>query len=436
MVIHEISVIGANGTIGSQVAGLLAAFCQTKVYLVCRTLEKAIKSKELAIKSVRSDSISSLLVPSTYQDLEKCISSSDWVFESVSEDFNTKKETHLLISKYRKPGTLVSTGTSGLSVESLAEIYDDEGRSLFFGTHFFNPPYNLPFLEFVTTKWTDYSVSDAFFNYLEQTVLRKAIHVKDRAAFLGNRIGFIFLNEVAQFAELYKDRGGIDYMDAILGPFTGRAMAPLATVDFVGIDTHKAIVEHLHSLEPDFFGSECIVPPYIEKLVKEGCLGRKTGGGFFKHEFDINSKVRELVYDISSDCYRSPIQFDFPYARQMVSFISDGLYQEAIDAMLNDASDEARICKYFLAKYIMCSYESAKQVSDNIADADIAMSYGFNWVPPSSLCFLFGKRKGIERLIKEDERIGQSFRGFDLSLLDEQVRQTDIDYRRYFKASM
>jgi 3-hydroxyacyl-CoA dehydrogenase len=314
-------------------------------------------------------------------------------------------------------------------------LYDDEGRSLFFGTHFFNPPYSLPFLEFVETRWSDKRVADDFFSYLENTVLRKAIHVKDRAAFLGNRIGFIFMNEAAQFADLYKDRGGIDYMDSILGSFTGRAMAPLTTVDFVGIDTHQAIVEHLHACEPDFFGAECIVPDYVSRLVEDGRVGKKAGVGFFKQEYDEKGKKRSLVYDIASDSYRPYRTYDFPFADHMVSLLSDGLYQKAIDVLLSDDSEEAGICRYFLVKYIICSYRSAKEVSDNIADADIAMSYGFNWIPPSSLCMLFGGKKGLERLTEKDARIRESLKDFDLSLLDEPPIKTDIDYRRYFKAS-
>jgi len=435
MKINNICVLGANGTIGSQIAGLLAAFCDAKVYLVSRTMEKSIKAKELAVKSVRADAIAPLLIPKTYQDAEECIGSSDWVFESVPEDLAIKEETHRMIARYRKPGTLVSTGTSGLSIGTLASLYDDEGRSLFFGTHFFNPPYSLPFLEFVETRWSDKSVADGLFSYLENTVLRKAIHVKDRAAFLGNRIGFIFMNEVAQFADLYKDRGGIDYMDAILGPFTGRAMAPLATVDFVGIDTHKAIMEHLHACEPDFFSTECIVPDYVSRLVEDGRVGKKAGAGFFKQEYDGTGRRRSLVYDIASDSYRPYKAYALPFADRMVSLLSDGLYQKAIDVLLGDDSEEAGICRYFLVKYIICSYRSAKEVSGNIADADIAMSYGFNWVPPSSLCMLFGRRKGIERLMGNDDRIRESLKGFDMDLLDEKPGMTDIDYRRYFKAS-
>lgn len=435
MKVKCITIIGANGTVGAQVAGLLAAFCEAEVYLISRTIEKSMAAVENAVKSVRADSIRPILIPKTYQDLEECVSHSDWVFESVAEDLAIKQDINKLIALARRPGTIVSTGTSGISVETLASVFDEEARSLYFGTHFFNPPYSLPFLEFTKTKWSDRQIAEEFFAYLETTVLRKAIHTRDRAAFLGNRIGFLFLNEVAQFAQIYKDRGGIDYMDAILGSFTGRSMAPLNTIDFVGLDIHKAILDNIHDCEPEFYSAEQILPSYIDQLILEGKLGRKAGEGLFKMEYTVDGQKRKTVYDIATASYRPVKQYEFEFANQMIVNLTDGLYQDAINCLLAERSDEAEICRYFLVKYVLCSYLNAQQVSENIADADIAMSYGFGWVPPSALCRLLGGRKGIQRLIDSDIRLQENVKQYDFSLLDQAVRTTDIDYRRYFKAT-
>lgn len=286
-------------------------------------------------------------------------------------------------------------------------------------------------MEFIQTRWSDKGKADSFFHYLEEVVKRKAIFVKDCAAFLGNRIGFVFLNEVAQFAEKYQERGGIDYIDAIMGPFSGRTMAPLETIDFVGLDTHEAIIQHLHSIEPLFFPSECTETSFIHRLVIQGKLGRKRNNGLYRAT---DGKI--LVYDIEKDCFREKRKYCFEYANKMVDSLSDGLYQIAIDTLKESTTEEASICRYLLIKYLIISYESVEVVSDNIADADIAMSYGFNWVPPSVLCKLFGGRKGIENIAKNDSRIAELVESLDLSILEKAVRKTDIDYRRYFKASL
>lgn len=381
MIINSITVIGANGTIGSQVAGLLAAFCNAKVFLVCRTYEKSAQAIEKAMKSVRADSIKSFLIPKTYDELGDCIQSSDWVFESVVEDMKTKLDVNKVIAKYRKPGTIVSTGTSGLSVEVLAAAFDEEGKALYFGTHFFNPPYSLPLLEFVTTDCNNKAVSKELVEYLQTVVRRKVICVKDKAGFLGNRIGFLFMNKVAQYAETYKDRGGIDYIDSILGCFTGRAMPPLETIDFVGLDVHKAIVDHLHECEPAFYSTEQVVPSYILNLIQEGRVGRKVGAGLFN---------KDRVYDITSGTYRQRKDYSFTFAEKMIEFIGDGLYQKAFHVLASDSSEEAEICRFFLNEYVTLSQSSVGIVAQSMNDADIAMCFGFNWAPPST----------IERLMK------------------------------------
>ena len=110
----------------------------------------------------------------------------------------------------------MSTGTSGLSIEELKNSFDTEGQSLYFGTHFFNPPYHLPLCEIIPTHVSNKDVLASLQRYLEDTLLRKTVIVKDSAAFLANRIGFQFLNEALHLAELNKEHGGIDYIDAIM----------------------------------------------------------------------------------------------------------------------------------------------------------------------------------------------------------------------------
>ena len=124
------------------------------------------------------------------------------------------------------------------------------------------------------------------------------------------------------------------------------------------------------------------------------------------------------------------------FAEDMVQFIGDGLYKKAFDALLKNDSEEAAICRYFMVKYVICSYLSAIDVSNGVSDADVAMSYGFNWAPPSAICSLLGGRNGIEKMIETDERIKIFLYGIDLSILDEQVYHAEIDYRRYFKAAL
>ena len=122
------------------------------------------------------------------------------------------------------------------------------------------------------------------------------VEVKDAPAFLANRIGFQFINEAMQYAQRYQDRGGIDYVDGILGSFTGRTMAPLTTADFVGLDVHKAIVDNLYANTCDYAHSSFVLPSFCQELIDAGLLGRKAGAGLYKMQIDENGKKTKNTY--------------------------------------------------------------------------------------------------------------------------------------------
>jgi 3-hydroxyacyl-CoA dehydrogenase len=341
MDIKKITIVGANGTMGAAVAGIFASFGNADVYLICRTKEKCKKAIGMAIKSVRAGSIISNLHARTYEELEACVEKSDWVFESVAEDFELKKNIMLRISDSLRPGTIISTGTSGLSVNNISEVLNDEHKKAYLGTHFFNPPYSLPLCELILTKYTDLELANKVREYLEGVLHRKVIKVKDNAGFLANRIGFQFLNEVALFAEEFANQGGIDYLDSIFGGFSGRDMKPLATVDFVGLDIHKAIIKNLLRNTDDFANDSFIIPKYIERLVQSGRFGRKSEEGFYKTVMNESGEKKRYVYDINSQSYRPVKRYYFDFVKKMVELIKDGLYYEAFEILSKDNSLES-----------------------------------------------------------------------------------------------
>lgn len=235
MNIKTVTVIGANGTLGIGVSGIFASFGNAEIYMVARSLEKAEKAIEKSAMSVKAHSITRNMKAKTYEDLKKCIENSDVIVEAVAEDYKIKKEIHKQINEYMKKEAISTTVTSGISINKLAECYSEENRKKFIGMHFFNPPYSLQLCELIASEKTDIEVENKFKEYLEKILYRKVIKTKDKPAFLANRIGFQFINKTMQLAEKYKNDGGIDYIDTILGCFTGRNMPPLYTADFVRI---------------------------------------------------------------------------------------------------------------------------------------------------------------------------------------------------------
>ena len=243
--IKTVTVLGANGTMGTNVSAIFASFGGAKVYMVSRDLEKSKAAVLRAGKTVKADSIAANLIPADYSMLEACVKESDFVFESAAENLDIKRELHGRVAKSLKPGAITSTGSSGLSIKTLAECYPENLRDMFFGVHFFNPPYQLTLCELMASPYSNQAVYADLKDYLANTLYRTVAESKDFPAFLGNRIGFYFINEALIYAERYQEQGGVDYIDAILGSFTGRSMAPITTADFVGLDVHKAIVDNI-----------------------------------------------------------------------------------------------------------------------------------------------------------------------------------------------
>lgn len=235
MKIQKVTVIGANGTLGVGVSSMFASFGNAEVFMISRDMEKSKKAIENAGTLVKANSIKSNLIPCTYADMEKCIKTSDLIIETIIEDYSQKVEIHEKINTYMRPNTVASTVTSGISINKLAECYSEKNKKRFLGIHFFNPPYNLQLLELIASNNTDRNMEQMLEEYFTTVLLRKVVKTKDVAGFLANRIGFQFINKAMQYAKKYKREGGIDYIDTILGCFTGRNMPPLTTADFVRI---------------------------------------------------------------------------------------------------------------------------------------------------------------------------------------------------------
>ena len=379
MDIKTVTVIGATGTMGANVAGIFASFGNAKVFCVARDINKVKKTIPRIVKSVKADAISRNLIPADFSMLEDCVKQSDLVFESSKEDLGVKSEIAKLVAKALPPHAVSCTGSSGLSITTIAECYPENLRNHFFGVHFFNPPYSMPLCEFTPTKYSDKQMQSEIKEYLDKTLFRTVVEVKDSPAFLGNRIGFQFINEALQYAEKYKDNGGVDYIDAILGSFTGRTMAPLTTSDFVGLDVHKAIVDNLYENTNDYAHETYVLPDFVKNLIQEGKLGRKSGGGLYQLIKYENGFKRLTVYDINTGLFRDVLPYAFPFADKMKRLIAEGDYTQAFECLISNHSQEAEICLSFLLKYIIYSLYATEKVGYTVEAADDVMATGFNW---------------------------------------------------------
>lgn len=436
--INTVTVIGANGTMGRNISAIFAAFGNARVYLVSRSMEKSIAAKDKAYLSVRAESVKEKMIPADYGQLEECIQKSDLIFEACAEDWSVKKDVHSRISAAlgeNGADKIICSGTSGLSLTKLAELYPEKYRHQFMGMHFFNPPYQMTLCEMMPTVYTeaDRSEFETVKDYAKVILRRTVVETKDSPAFLGNRIGFQFICEAMHAAEKYKYNGGIDYIDSILGPFTGRSMAPLVTANFVGLDVCAAIMENLYENTKDFSRDAYVIPEYMKQMLREGRIGRKAGAGFYKTLIHDSGVKIHQVYDIEHDSYRERIRYTFPFAENMIASLRTGDYESAMKTLVTNQSIEARICCEFLMKYIVYSLSMAHELGCGNKAADAAMAAGFHWCPPLALMEAFNSVTDFKKLC------GERLAGDILRIIEEQelfknIERSRYDYRKFLLA--
>lgn len=433
MEIKTVTVVGANGTMGTNVSAIFASFGGATVYMVSRDRKKSESAVARAGRTVRADSIAGNLIPVDYSQLAECIGKSDLVFESAAENLEIKIDLHTRIGRSLKKGAVACTGSSGLSIARLSECYPEEVRSRFFGVHMFNPPYQLTLCELTASPYSDMQLYGDLKEYLIGTLYRTVAESKDLPAFLGNRIGFYFMNEALQYAEQYADNGGVDYIDAILGPFTGRTMPPLATADFVGLDVHKAIVDNIFTNTDDYAHDRFILPAYVQDLISSGRLGRKSGEGLYKLIRNDAGEKRMMVWDIESGQYRDEIKYTFPFAIRMKAYLKEGDYKAAFGELVSNRSQEADICLRFLLRYIVYALYTAEHVGYDLQVADDVMAAGFTWCPPFALMEALSSVCDLGGLMK-DRLSPEIVANVDIDhIISEEIR-SKYDFRKFFKA--
>lgn len=404
MKINFATILGANGNMGSSCGGLIAAFGNVKVFMVSRSIKKANEGIEKAIESVKSDAIRDNFIPKTYDDLAGCISKSDWILEACSEDMAVKRLVNKQISKFVQPRTIISTTTSSFSISTLAADFDPYLQKYYFGTHFFNPPYKMLLCEIIPNPNSDIEVQKNLIEYLEKVLLRQVVVSQDSVAFIANRIAFVILNETIAYGQKY----GIEYIDFLLGGISGRVMPPLKTIDLIGLDVYKEVIEHM--------GLE--LPSCISKLISQGKLGNKTGSGLYKS---------------TKNGYSVPKQFNTGMIRQLIEGIKEGKYKEVISIIISSNTKEAEIVQYFFARYIQVSFSLIGSAVQGIQEIDKAMAFGFNWLPPGALVELIGgKLSTIKLLIKFNLSVPKEFLKYTNGVTFYS-RQNTLDYRTFLR---
>lgn len=405
--IKRVAVLGANGTMGAGSAEVFAAGgCE--VMLLARSAEKAREGLVGAQNMAKSLRIADRMSVGSYDaDFDAAVGRADLIFEALAEDLGTKKAFLERVDRRRRPEAIVATVSSGLSITEMAASRSESFRRNFLGIHLFNPPNVIVGTEVIPHAGTAPGLVREIVPLLERRFGRVVTLCRDLPAFAGNRVGFKVLNECAQLAAQH----GVAFVDYLIGPYTGRAMPPLATVDLVGWDVHRAIVDNVHANTNDEAHDAFALPAYMGHLVDQGHLGNKTPerGGFFRRTKEDGKPVK-LVLDPKSNDYLRPAQAaveKVPFVEKMRELHRVGRYREAFKVFLDARGDEAEIARRVILGYVSYALNrvGGTEVVAEPRDMDRIMGFGFNWAPPTVLVDLMGLAESVKAIEKAGLRV-------------------------------
>jgi len=279
--------------------------------------------------------------------------------------------------------------------------------------------------EVARTEATDSSVYDFILSFLEQRLRRVVVPVHNTPAFAGNRIAFVLFDRIVHLVELY----GVEMMDYLVGPYTGRLMPPLATLDLVGIDVYIAIINSLKENAGED-GKSLSDQKYIKEMISNGLLGKKSGRGFYR----LLENGSHAFYDPNSHEYVPGIKPHVRFVEKAKQYIHYGRYKEAFDAIRSAKGTEADVVKDILARYLHLAFSLVGVVTEEkygISCIDRVMAFGFNWAPPGVLVGLVGGKKAAAEFLSEMGLCVPT----GLEDEDSAVDQALLSHGRYFVAT-
>jgi len=311
-----------------------------------------------------------------FTDNMKDIADCDWVIEVVIERLDIKQSVFTEVEKYRKPGTLITSNTSGIPIHMMAEGRSDDFKKYFCGTHFFNPPRYLRLLEIIPTKYTDPDVVDFLMHYGDLYLGKTTVLAKDTPAFIANRIGVFSIMSI--FNLMDKIGLNVDEVDALTGPIIGRPKsATFRTADVVGIDTLVKVARGVADNCPnDEAKAAFSLPNWLGDIVEKNWLGDKTGQGFFIKKKSDKGEKEIHVLDLKTMEYgpRSKPKFATVEAAKPIEDLKQRI--KALSAGKDKAGEFYRQFHYSLFSYIS---NRIPEISDEVYRIDDAMKAGFGW---------------------------------------------------------
>ena len=417
--IHKVAVLGA-GTMGARIAAHFAnagvpsylfdivppdADGPARNKIAAAGLDAARKSKPAAFFE---PSLAKLITVGNFEDDLKKLADVDWIIEAVVENLDIKRSLLKKVDAVRKPGTIVTTNTSGLPVSKIAEGFPDDFRRSWFGTHFFNPPRYMRLLELIPTPDADRALLDAIAWFSDVRLGKGVVFAKDTPNFIGNRIGtFSVLNVIRLMQEMDLT---IEDVDALTGtPVGWPKSATFRTIDLVGLDILGHVVSNMTANVHDE-RSELKLPDFYKQMLERKWLGDKTKGGFYKKSKGADGKEERLALDWRTLEYH-PRHKPKLAALEMARNVEDtGARLRMLLGLEGSGPQKGDKAGAFLwaALSDLWTYSANRipEISDTVVEVDRAMKLGFNWeMGPFELWDAAGVEATVARMKKDGKPV-------------------------------
>ncbi len=364
--------------------------------LVNDALTASLKSKP---SPIYSQSFASRITTGNLEDDIAKVADVDWIMEVVVERLDIKQQVFEKLEKYRKPGTLITSNTSGIPIKFMSEGRSDDFQKHFCGTHFFNPARYLKLFEIIPGPKTDQAVLDFLNEYGEKFLGKTSVIAKDTPAFIGNRIGIF---SIQSLFHTVKDLDlTIEEVDKLSGPVIGRPKsATFRTVDVVGLDTLVHVANGIRENCPKDERLELFeLPDFINTMMKNKWLGSKTGQGFYKKVRKEDGSSEILSLDLNTLEYRASKKAKFA-TLELTKTVDKVVDRFKILVKGKDKAGEF-YRKSFAALFAYVS-NRIPEITDDLYKIDDAMKAGFGWEHgPFQIWDAIGVEKGIEMMKAE-----------------------------------
>ncbi len=346
--------------------------------------------------SLYDSNFASRITLGNFEDDMPAIANYDWVIEVVVENLDIKKQVYDKVEKYRKPGTLVTSNTSGIPIHLMADGRSEDFKKHFCGTHFFNPPRYLRLLEIIPTPDTDPDVVKFLMHYGDLYLGKETVLCKDTPAFIANRIGIYSILSVMHTVE--KMGLTVSEVDKLTGPVIGHAKsATFRTMDVVGLDTTVNVANNLYQGLPNDESREGFkLPTIVKEMYDRKWLGDKTKQGYFKKTVTPEGKKEILEIDFKTYEYRSRTKPQFE-ALNAVKDVEN--LKERVATLFNfddKAGEFYRATYYDMFQY--CTHR-IPEIADELFRIDQAVASGFAWeIGPFETWDILGVEETLKKM--------------------------------------